>query len=70
MKLPNALPSFESVTAQKAKELFFTYEYGIPPKHPENITFTETAVRDSFCAGKAVLHSVTAEIKENGKSFS
>ena len=70
MKLPNTLPAFNSVTPEKAKELFFTYEYGIPPKHPENITFTETAVRDTFCAGKAVLHSVTAKVQENGKSFS
>ena len=70
MKLPANLPRFDAVPREEAIRLLCTCEYGFPPKHPEHVTFTETSVRENFCAGKAIQRWITAEITENGKSFS
>lgn len=69
MNLPANLPQFSAVTAEEATRMLCTCEYGLPPKQPENVTFTEKDVRTDFCAGKAIMHQVTASVEENGKSF-
>ncbi|MCI5652371.1 MAG: hypothetical protein MR295_09105 [Ruminococcus bromii] len=66
----NNLPRFDAVSPEEAKRLLCTCEYGFPPAQPDAVTFTETAADDTFCAGKAVLHRITAEVRQNGKLFS
>ncbi|MBQ2667680.1 MAG: acetylxylan esterase [Clostridia bacterium] len=70
MKLPENLPRFDSVTPEEAQRLLCTCEYGFMPPRPECVSFSETLGNKEFCAGKAVLHKVTATVENNGKSFS
>ena len=70
MKLPENLPRFDSVTPEEAQRLLCTCEYGFMPPRPECVSFSETLGNKEFCAGKAVLHKVTATVEINGKSFS
>lgn len=70
MNLPKNLPSFAAVNADEAKRMICACEYGFPPKQPERVTFTETDTREDFCAGKAVMHKITAFMEEDGRTFS
>lgn len=70
MDILNRLPRFDAVTLEEAKRLICACEYGFPPAQPDSVTFTETFLREDFCAGKAVLHRVTAEVRQNGAAFS
>ena len=69
MKLPENLPRFDAVPREEALRLLCAHEYGFPPAQPEAVDFREVEADDTFCAGKAVLHRIEADVHQNGKAF-
>ncbi|MGN0477983.1 MAG: alpha/beta hydrolase [Hominenteromicrobium sp.] len=64
------LPRFDAVSREEAEHLLFSCEYGVPPAQPDAVQFTEITADETFCAGKAILRRITAEIRQNGRTFS
>ena len=69
MKLPENLPRFDAVPREEALRLLCSHEYGFPPAQPEAVDFREVETDDTFCAGKAILHRIEADVHQNGKAF-
>lgn len=70
MNFLNRLPRFDAVSPDEAKRLLCACEYGFPPAQPDRADFTEQQTDDTFCAGKAVLRKISAEVHQKGKAFS
>ena len=69
MKLPENLPRFDAVPREEALRLLCAHEYGFPPAQPEAVDFREVETDDTFCAGKAILHRIEADVHQNDKAF-
>ena len=69
MKLPENLPHFDAVSRGEALRLLCAHEYGFPPAQPDAVEFREVLADDAFCAGKAVLRRIEADVRQNGKRF-